>query len=67
MITYERDNNSFHSMIGMGENGNGVEKEEDLEKFIYEIKWLGKVVSVHSIRSLLVFDNNTIQKSNLLF
>lgn len=48
----------------------GYKKEEILERFIYEIKWLGKVakaMSVCSIRSLLVFDSNTIQKSNLLF
>lgn len=29
-------------------------------RFIYEIKRLGKVASVHSIRSLLVFDNSNI-------
>lgn len=48
----------------------GYKKEEVLERFIYEIKWLNKVasvVSVHSIKSLLVFDNNTIQNLTLLF
>lgn len=48
----------------------GNKKEEVLERFIYEIKWLGKVakvVSVHSISSLLVFDNNTIQNLTCYF
>lgn len=41
----------------------GYKKEEILEGFIYVMKCLGKaakVVSVSSIRSLLVFGNNTI-------
>lgn len=61
MVSYGGAINFFHNLVGMGKWKRDVKAVALERRFIREIKRLGKVASVHSIRPLLVFDNNNIQ------